>query len=549
MLNDNKQLTRNQQYFLVCLFFLLDFNFLIINLRLLTNTENDNKIFYHYKVTEWCIMKIKTTLFILFLITATMLSGCRAGRNTKPDILPTGNPAILITTESGKMKYIEEDKNNKEAGTIEIIEDGESVFTSELEYLKGRGNSTWGTEKNPYNFKFSEKTAILGMKEAKKWTLLANYYDDSLLKNYAAFTLAKLMDIEFTSESVFCDLYINGDYRGNYLLCESISADKNRVNTDGFLLEFISEDEYKTADCAFVTERGQHIEIKSPSSPTDEEIEYIKRLFSAAENSLYEKNSLLTEHYFDIDSFAKMYILQEFAGNRDAGLTSLYVYVNKNESEFHCAAPWDFDRAFYEARTDEWQANNLFYAAENDDDDYSLFCESIFSLLYKNNDRFRSEATSLWNSISENGIIERLKSEITDTSEEQKKSAAENFLFYGKAENIDDAEKYFLKETDSLISYFERRKSALDAAFGEMGAVLYYDANGGFSHPQDKTIYISGEKTTVKENENKDYPVISPENKTFICWNTSRSGDGTDYFPGDEYFLCSGVNILFAKWK
>ena len=52
-----------------------------------------------------------------------------------------------------------------------------------LEFIRGRGNSTWGAEKNPFKFKLEKSTDLLGMGKNKHWVLLANHYDLSLLRN------------------------------------------------------------------------------------------------------------------------------------------------------------------------------------------------------------------------------------------------------------------------------------------------------------------------------------------------------------------------------
>lgn len=93
---------------------------------------------------------------------------------------------------------------------------------------------------------------------AKKWVLLANALDESMMRNYLAFNLGKALGLEFTSDCQFLNLYINGQYKGVYLLCEQVQEGSNRVNINtspvgqvdtGYLLEGInnaSPVDYKT---------------------------------------------------------------------------------------------------------------------------------------------------------------------------------------------------------------------------------------------------------------------------------------------------------------
>ena len=139
-------------------------------------------------------------------------------------------PAVYITTESGSLNYIHSNKENKEPGNIRIYENGKQTLNSALKQIKGRGNSTWGLEKKPYNIKFDKKTDLFGMGKAKKWTLLANHYDRSLIRNIAAYELAQRIGLPYTCLYQPVDLYINGTYLGNYLVTESVEVGATRVD-------------------------------------------------------------------------------------------------------------------------------------------------------------------------------------------------------------------------------------------------------------------------------------------------------------------------------
>lgn len=95
--------------------------------------------------------------------------------------------------------------------------------------IRGRGNSTWMVAKKPYKIKLETKTDLFGKGKNKHWVLLANYYDQSLMRNMLALEFAKKMG--FTApefESV--DLVMNGIYVGNYLLCNQVEISKDLVD-------------------------------------------------------------------------------------------------------------------------------------------------------------------------------------------------------------------------------------------------------------------------------------------------------------------------------
>ncbi|HIQ81273.1 MAG TPA: hypothetical protein IAD32_08340 [Candidatus Scatavimonas merdigallinarum] len=77
--------------------------------------------------------------------------------------------SMFITTESGTMDNIHADKENKEAGSLLLIDtDGTVSYDGEMDHIKGRGNTTWNLAKKPYNIKLSKKAELMGMAKSKK---------------------------------------------------------------------------------------------------------------------------------------------------------------------------------------------------------------------------------------------------------------------------------------------------------------------------------------------------------------------------------------------
>ena len=96
--------------------------------------------------------------------------------------------------------------------------------------IKGRGNTTWAMPKKPYQIKFDKKINLLGTgtAKAKKWVLIANYTDPTLLKNKIVNDLCVNSELSNIPNSQFIDLYIDGNYVGNYLLCDKIEIGKRK---------------------------------------------------------------------------------------------------------------------------------------------------------------------------------------------------------------------------------------------------------------------------------------------------------------------------------
>jgi len=82
---------------------------------------------------------------------------------------------------------------------------------------------------------------ILDMNTQEDWVLYAPYSDKSLIRNELTFKLAQYLST-WQPKYKFCEVYINGDYKGVYLLIEKIKRDINRVNVNKLKPEEKSDD-------------------------------------------------------------------------------------------------------------------------------------------------------------------------------------------------------------------------------------------------------------------------------------------------------------------
>lgn len=97
--------------------------------------------------------------------------------------------------------------------------------------IRGRGNSTWnlGYSKLPYKIKLDSKTNLFGFGTSKHWVLLANYMDESLLRNMTSYNLSGTMGMPYL-KSAHVDVVLNGEYAGNYQLLGNVRIEESRVN-------------------------------------------------------------------------------------------------------------------------------------------------------------------------------------------------------------------------------------------------------------------------------------------------------------------------------
>ena len=140
-------------------------------------------------------------------------------------------PVVYINTENNAEIVSKEEYINAELtiqGNETYNSDTTTLYSGATE-IRGRGNSTWVQPKKPYRLKLDKKTDVFGMGKSKHWVLLANYMDESLLRNTLAYDLSGAMGMEHCS-TVFVDVILNGDFIGNYQFCENIRVDDTRVN-------------------------------------------------------------------------------------------------------------------------------------------------------------------------------------------------------------------------------------------------------------------------------------------------------------------------------
>ena len=195
--------------------------------------------------------------------------------SSKVNYHPTNLPLMIINTENS----IEPDSKEVYINSRIIIinSDGKKKLnTSTGVRLRGHGTSRGA--KKPYKIKFDSKAEIPGIDgKYKKWALLANYYDRSLIRNHLAFEVSRRIGFKYTPRCIFLDVIFNRNFRGNYYICDQVEVKKGRVEvtemdktdneypeiTGGYLLEF---DQRVIGDkkLFFLTDKGLIGEIKYP---------------------------------------------------------------------------------------------------------------------------------------------------------------------------------------------------------------------------------------------------------------------------------------------
>ena len=284
-------------------------------------------------------------------------------------------PVMYIDLQSGNMDYIHSEKGNKEAGIMRLYTaDGKLDSVAVVESLQGRGNSTWlWREKKPYSLRLNGEENLLGMGEGSRWVLLANAFDLSSIKNKMAYELAEKAGMLYSPDCEWVDLYLNGEYVGLYLLSERNEIHENRVDIpaeNSFLVAWESERRMLEQGYSYVkTEHGNAIRIhQSDFAP-----EKVLRIWQSAENAIFAEDGIdpvTGKHWqelIDLDSWAKLYLMDEIPGDHDGGRISKFFYYHETDGndKIYAGPVWDKDSSFV---TGHWSmlSPNCIVASRSD---------------------------------------------------------------------------------------------------------------------------------------------------------------------------------------
>ena len=367
-------------------------------------------------------------------VTITVRSG-NQGKNYTLKAQNTGLPVVRITTEGFSRQDIEDDTNHEnwrgtsktrpgENAWIHVESpDGDTDVNIQTE-IKGRGNASWTYDKRPYALKLSKKKSVLGMTESKRWILLANWKDRTLLRNDATFWLSKKSGLPYTVDGHFVELEFNGEYRGNYYLCEQIKIEPGRVNinefnaadvTGGYLMEIDNnyDETYKflsgfyRSSGYYAEDKGLKYMFKDPDEDLpDEAFNYMK-------NYIQEMEALIKKipngdygyrEYIDMDSAIWFMFINELTGNGDFfntdgdmnsryyGPHSTYLYKDRDledgtRSKLFMGPVWDFDYlTFYDKSGRPSRSNKWVGVAES----------NYYFYYFTRDSAFRTRAYQLW---------------------------------------------------------------------------------------------------------------------------------------------------------
>lgn len=232
-----------------------------------------------------------------------------------------------------------------------------------------RGNSSRAFDKKNYQVTFVKGNGtdndqeFLGMDKCETWTLHGPSLDKTLLRNYLTYGIAGEFMNDFVPDVRFCELFVNGEYRGVYLATETVKVEEGRLNinpTDpksaatSYVLSIDLSGEGPTSISDFLKytlRLNKYMDISYPNAETitPEQKAWIEQDMSAFEKALFSYDYDTSDYgywnYIDVDSFVDTFVLDEFVVNDDFAAYSTYLYKDVR-GKLVMGPPWDFNNVF-----------------------------------------------------------------------------------------------------------------------------------------------------------------------------------------------------------
>lgn len=491
-------------------------------------------------------------------------------------------PVLCLSTDSETMEWINEEKGNEEQGEILLFDEkGHCIFQGEAESISGRGNSTWGLLKKPYQFKLKENTDLLGSGEAKGFNLLAEGYDETKLRNRIVLGLAEELGMSYTPQGQSVDLYCNGSYYGVYYLCEKIQVGESGVDitdmeensavvyddleiqklqvitskdglrkwtdcqveekdlTGGYLFEREIPYRYEEEISGFITSQGDAYALQSPKYATEAQVNYIADKMQEFQDAAEEKdgvNKKTGKHYseyIDVESFVQKYLIEEVTKNYDGAVTSSFFYkpADKESTKIYAGPVWDYDVAFGNCNLDEIVSDPMGITMLND----HVLGTEVFANLYQKED-FYDQVVAMYEQKALPYLEELLEGKIDALSEKTKQAVRLDRIRWEELENRYRYYDNYENDIAYLKYYINERKNYLNDVW--LMGVEYHSVTFVVDGEPWKRIYVKDGETAGAE------PVPSKYGSFFLGW--LREENDVLY---DEYKPVYEDMVFYPIWQ
>ena len=392
-------------------------------------------------------------------VTYTVVTSSGASRDYTVKITNTGLPVVVVK-QSGSGDFSKKYKGGVNIGSaniggtllnqfvnfmvrgkdteweeddqITIYKADGTVDCSALGGVRLRGNTTQTYPKKPLAIKFLDKQSVLGMPKHKRWVLLANQLDRSMIRNAVALDIAHVFEYAWRQNSTiqpgipWCpsgqnvELVISdkdGNYHhvGNYFLAEQIKIDENRLNIKepldiekesgasdftqyGYLIEAVNEDK-RDETSYFKSSNGIYFQFKDELNSTL--LNAVKEKIQQVEDNIDNGDYTAAYENLDIHSMIDQMLIWELTLNREYGdPSSVYMYMD-GDGKLSAGPVWDFDRGTFQNQELAASGSNANTKRIKNDSDWMYWRKSsdepyIWYPQLVTNDTFQQTVKERW---------------------------------------------------------------------------------------------------------------------------------------------------------
>ena len=433
---------------------------------------------------------------------------CAANTEAQTGTFTSSNlPIVILDTEGQSIP-----DEPKITARMQIIDNGPTARNAITDTPTGydgfigieiRGSTSQAFPKKQYGVETRDENgddlnvSLLGMPEENDWILYAPYSDKSLMRNVLAYELANRMG-RYASRTRFCEVVLNGDYQGVYVLMEKIKRDSERVDinklkddeisgddlTGGYLIRIDRRDGFEGESWqsnyppAYPTDARIHYQYREPDAEdiVPEQIAYIQsfieRFESTMDSETFDDAATGFPSIVDLGSFVDFFLVTEIAKNVDGYRLSTYLHKDKdsNDPRLHAGPVWDFNIAFGNANYNFGDVPTGLHVAYEDQGDYPI---AFWWNKMVQSDPFQDALALRWAELRQ-GVLhpDSLAEWVDDTASLLDEAQTRNFQRWpilGEFvwPNVDGYENRttYASEVDQLKQWLEDRGNALNAVF------------------------------------------------------------------------------------
>lgn len=404
-----------------------------------------------------------------------------------PMIFTSSNLPIFVIDTKGQT-IVDEPKINAHLGVIDNGPGKRNYLSDPFNHYDGtigielRGNSTQGFPKKPYTFETrlengdNNDVALLGFPEENDWILRASYYDHTFIRNPLAHQMSRLQG-NWSSGNKHCEVVLNGEYQGIYILVEKIKRTKERLNIAKLNPDEISGEDltggyiYEIAGqiAGQYGEFGEARRLRYPDidDVAPEQLAYIRKYDDDFRYAMQQFNTTdpgqLYAQWIDVLSFVDYMLIEESSRNPDGYGWSCYFHKDKN-SVLKAGPVWDFDQSMHNSTYrdgDRWWGWSIDYKQWPDPPFYmEMIHEPYFS--YQMKKRWESLRQDKWSTENLFHFVDSIASNLSEATERNfKRWPTLGTLIWRELAGYQLLDTY-PKQVESLKTYLEKRWAWMD---------------------------------------------------------------------------------------